>query len=460
MTDANKLWQGRFNASTAEILEEFNASITFDYLMYEEDIAGSIAHSRMLAKQKIITGAEQQQIEDGLKQIEAEIAQDPRSWAYARIADEDIHMAVEKRLTEIIGAVAKKLHTARSRNDQVATDLRLWLKNQADVLSGFLKNLLTNLKKRAELDIDVIMPGYTHLQQAQPISLAHFWLAYFDKFQRDLERLQDSLKRIDVMPLGSGALAGTGFNLDRDYTAKLLNFAKVSTNSLDAVADRDFVLEYEFSLSMIMLHLSQLAEEMIVWNSQEFSFIRISDAYATGSSMMPQKKNPDIPELLRGKAGRVIGVLNALMITIKGLPLAYNKDLQEDKEQLFMAHETTCKCLKIASEFLLQIEINQKRMRLAVENSFASATDLADYLVRKGLAFREAYTVVGHIVSAASQQQKYIHDLSLSELQSFSEKIKEDVFNLLTPEALVDARTVYGGTARSCIQARLSQLEI
>lgn len=451
------LWSSRFETEPAKILQEFNASIGFDIVMFEQDIAGSIAHSKMLAKQGIISKAESKSIIEGLNSIKAEIAMDPQEWAAERIADEDLHMAIEARLTTLIGDDAKKLHTARSRNDQVATDLRLYLRIQLAQLQEVLKQLRSSLIKRAKTDIDVIMPGYTHLQQAQAISLGHFWMAYQEKFSRDSARLEDALKRINVNPLGSGALAGSTFDIDRNLTTKELGFDSASTNSLDAVSDRDFVLEYEFCLSTIMLHLSQLAEEMIVWNSQEFNYIEISDGFATGSSMMPQKKNPDIPELLRGKAGRVIGVLNALMITVKGLPLSYNKDLQEDKEQLFMANETTIKCVAIATEFINNIKVNKEAMYQAVADSYSAATDIAEYLVKQGLAFRDAYSIVGQIVKYAIEQKKYLKDLSLGELQKFSDKFTKELD--LSPEACVDARDVFGGTARKRVREAIKNAQ-
>ncbi len=454
-----KLWGGRFSQSASEILEEYNASITFDYRLYQEDIQGSLAHVKMLAKQAIISKREAESISEALIQVRGEISEDPEKWASERISDEDIHMAVERRLIEIIGETAKKLHTARSRNDQVVTDLRLWMKKEVTELESLLLSLRKAFLDRAEQDLDVLVPGYTHLQQAQAISLGHFWLAHEARFSRDLERLKDALKRIDINPLGSGALAGSTFKLDRDFTTRELDFREPSKNSLDAVSDRDFVIEYEFVISMIMLHLSQFAEEMIVWNSQEFSFIEISDAYATGSSMMPQKKNPDIPELLRGKAGRVIGVLNALMITVKGLSLTYNKDLQEDKEQLFMASDTVKKSLTIAIDFLKNITPNKDKMYQALTNSFVNATDAAEYLVKKDLAFRDAYTAVGQAVAYAIEANKYLHDLSLEEWQKFSDLFEADIIDVLKIENCVDARDIYGATARSQVKARINELK-
>jgi argininosuccinate lyase len=445
--EQSKLWQGRFNQSSSKILEEFNASIGFDYKMYIQDIFASKVHAEMLKKQGIINESDFSLIESGLNQIQEEIQKDPESWAKARIKDEDIHLAVERELTELIGEAGKKLHTARSRNDQVVTDLRLWLKSEHQQLKELLKNLRLAFITRAKQDIEEILPGYTHLQQAQPINLGHFWMAHEARFARDSERLTDALKRIDVNPLGSGALAGSTFNIDREYTTQKLGFARASENSLDAVSDRDFVAEYEFILSMIMIHLSQFAEEMIIWNSQEFGFIEINDDYATGSSMMPQKKNPDIPELLRGKSGRVIGVLNALLITLKSLPMAYNKDLQEDKELLFMANDTVIKCLKISADFLSNIKINSERMLESLSRGYTTATDIAEYLVKKGLPFREAYNTVGKIVKDCINQQKIFTDLSFAEWQSYHKDFDEDILEKISLQSSIQARDILGATA-------------
>lgn len=447
-----KLWGSRFSENPSEILEKFNASITFDHKLYKHDIQGSLAHSKMLSEQGIITSKEFKAIQKSLKQIEKEVSINPEAWAKANLANEDVHLAIESRLTTLIGDPGKKLHTARSRNDQVVTDLRLWLRDELNTVRLLLRNLRQQLITRAEQDLDTIMPGYTHLQQAQPISVGHFWLAHEARFSRDAERLTDSLKRIDINPLGSGALAGSTFSIDREMTTKELGFSRPSENSLDAVSDRDFVLEYEFNLSMIMLHLSQLAEEMIIWNTQEFGYIEISDSFSTGSSMMPQKKNPDIPELLRGKTGRVIGVLNALMITIKGLPLAYNKDLQEDKEMLFMANETTQDCLTITTEFLKNIKLNQERMYQACAQSYSAATDAAEYLVKQGMPFRDAYKCIGEIIKYAINSEKYLTDLDLKEWQKFSKLFKADITTRLSPEACVDARDIIGGTSRKQVK--------
>ena len=447
MAKNSKLWAGRFTKNASEILDEFNQSLNFDKQIFAQDIEASKIHAQMLAQQAIISQKEAEMIVMGLEEIFTKFSDNPAEI----IGFEDIHSFIEANLILLIGETGKKLHTARSRNDQVVTALRLWLKNEVFEILDLLKEMQITLVNRAQSDIDCILPGYTHLQQAQAISLGHFWMAHENRIARDSERLKDCLKRIDVSPLGSGALAGTGFPVDRDFTARELGFSRPSENSLDAVSDRDFVCEYEFCLSMIMIHLSGLAEEMIIWNSQEFGYIEIADSHATGSSMMPQKKNPDIPELVRGKTGRVIGVLNALMITLKGLPLAYNKDLQEDKELLFMANDTVKKCLKIFQSFLQNIHINKEQMYSNVLNSFCSATDIADYLTSKGIAFRTAYQVTGTIVKYCLDKNIYPHQVSLEEWKSFSESFSEDIFERIKPENSIDARNILGGTARDQI---------
>jgi len=452
-----KLWQGRIQSSCAEILNEFNSSLSFDINLFQEDIDASIIHAEMLAKQEIITIPEFETIKQALLEIKKEISSDIKQWLNDHCHEEDIHMAIEKELTNKIGDIGKKIHTARSRNDQVITDLKLWLKKEINIVIELLKELEKTLVEKAAQDIDIFLPGYTHLQQAQAISLGHFWLAYKEKFSRDISRLEDSYKRTNINPLGSGALAGSSFAIDREYTTQKLGFAAMTQNSLDAVSDRDYVCEYEFCISMIMLHLSSLSEEMIVWNSQEFNFLEISDDFATGSSMMPQKKNPDIPELIRGKTGRVVGVLNALLITLKALPLAYNKDLQEDKEMLFMASDTTKKCIKIAIEFLKNIKANKEKMLASLESSFCGATDLADYLVKKGLAFRDAYKIVGTLVNQCITSQKKFNDLSLNEFQACSDFFSEDIFEILKIENSVDSRNIIGGTSRLQIQSQINK---
>jgi argininosuccinate lyase len=450
--DEDKLWGARFQKKANRLLDEFNASICFDYKLFREDIEGSLAHAEMLSRAHVLKEEEFKEIQRALAIVLEEIEIDPRSWALERVSDEDIHLAIERRLTELIGDTAKKLHTARSRNDQVATDLRLWLRKETKTLKNLLINFRETLCEKAIEDMDHIMPGYTHLQHAQPISLGHFWMAHEARFSRDTERLLDALKRINVNPLGSGALAGTSFHIDRIFTTKKLGFDRPSENSLDAVSDRDFVAEYEFTLSLIMIHLSQLAEEMIVWNSSEFGFISISDDFATGSSMMPQKKNPDIPELIRGKTGRVIGVLNALLMTLKSLPLAYNKDLQEDKELLFMANESCQNCISIFNEFLKNIQANKDRMYEGVYQSYADATDVVEYLVRKNIPFRVAYQVVGEIVKYAIERGRLLKELSQSEWGTFHSAFTDDITEILKPENCVAARDIIGGTAKSRVK--------
>ncbi len=445
----NKLWTGLTSGETAGLLDEFNASIGFDYRLYKQDIEGSKAHARMLSEVGIISKDEAFEITRGLDIIQEEIEADIQAWVQARLKDEDIHMAIERRLTELIGDAGRKLHSARSRNDQVALDLRMWLREELHTTLKQVNELRATLINKADNDLNHILPGYTHLQHAQPISLGHYWLAHEAKLSRDASRLEDCYDRMNVNPLGSGALSGTSCPIDRESTTKALGFSRPSENSLDAVSDRDYVAEYEFTISMIMVHLSQLAEEMILWSTREFGFIEISDAYATGSSMMPQKKNPDIPELVRGKTGRVIGTLQALLVTLKGLPLAYNKDLQEDKEMLFQANDTVQICLRITKEFLEHITANKERMHEAIYNSYADATDAAEYLVRKGVPFRVAYEAVGKAVKYAIERKRYLKELSVSEWQSMHQSFTEDMEDLLKPEVLVDSRRVTGGTART-----------
>ncbi len=447
-----KLWASRFDSSSAKLLDEFNASISFDYRLYKHDIEGSLAHARMLESIKLISSEELKEIERGLEIIYQEIAPNPRAWAEAHLSDEDIHMAVERRLTELIGDAGRKLHSARSRNDQVALDLRLWLREELKTTLKLVNELRELFINKSEADIDCILPGYTHLQHAQPISLGHYWLAHEARFSRDASRLQDALKRMNVNPLGSGALSGTSVAIDRDLTSRLLGFSRASENSLDAVSDRDFVAEYEFAISMIMIHLSQMAEEMILWSSKEFSFIEISDAYATGSSMMPQKKNPDIPELIRAKTGRVVGALQGLLLILKGLPLAYNKDLQEDKEMLFQANDTVQIALRISKEFLENISPNTQNMYDAVYNSYADATDAAEYLVHKGVPFRVAYEAVGKAVRYAIERKRLLKELSVSEWSSMHQSFTDDMEDFLKPEQIVDRRKIKGGTARDQVR--------
>ncbi len=451
-----KLWSGRFSESTNKLVDNFTASIPFDWKLYKYDIAGSIAHAKMLAKTGIIKKAEADKIVNGLKAIEKEI--DANKFKFS-IEDEDIHMAVEKRLISLIGDTGKKLHTARSRNDQVALDIRLYLrdeiKNMISLIDKFHKTLVLLAKK----NIDVIMPGYTHLQQAQPILFSHYLLAYYEMFKRDRDRLLDCYKRANIMPLGSGALAGTTFPIDREYTAKLLGFDGVTKNSLDTVSDRDFIIEFLSAASIIIMHLSRMSEELIIWSSSEFGFIELPDAFCTGSSMMPQKKNPDVPELVRGKTGRIYGHLISLLTTMKGLPLAYNKDMQEDKEPLFDAVDTIKTSLEIFSEMIKDLRLNRKRIESSMTDGLILATDVADYLVQKGVPFRSSHEVVGRIVSFCLKEKRPLTDLILSEWKMFSPDFKEDILNFVSFEKAVERRNHIGGTSKKQVLKRIREIE-
>lgn len=451
-----KLWSGRFSESTNKLVDNFTASIPFDWKLYKYDIAGSIAHAKMLAKTGIIKKAEADKIVNGLKAIEKEI--DANKFKFS-IEDEDIHMAVEKRLISLIGDTGKKLHTARSRNDQVALDIRLYLrdeiKNMISLIDKFHKTLVLLAKK----NIDVIMPGYTHLQQAQPILFSHYLLAYYEMFKRDRDRLLDCYKRANIMPLGSGALAGTTFPIDREYTAKLLGFDGVTKNSLDTVSDRDFIIEFLSAASIIIMHLSRMSEELIIWSSSEFGFIELPDAFCTGSSMMPQKKNPDVPELVRGKTGRIYGHLISLLTTMKGLPLAYNKDMQEDKEPLFDAVDTIKTSLEIFSEMIKDLRLNRKRIESSMTDGLILATDVADYLVQKGVPFRTSHEIVGKIVSFCIKEKRALTGLTLSEWKRFSSYFKDDILNFASLEKAVERRNHIGGTAKKQVLKRIKEIE-
>jgi len=452
-----KLWGGRFAGGTAASVEAFTASIDVDARLYRHDIMGSIAHAKMLAKQRIIPSRDVRKIVRGLEAIRREI--DAGKFAFSP-ADEDIHMNIERRLSEKIGAAGGKLHTARSRNDQVALDMRLYLRDEVAVIMESLSVLQHELARAAKKHLDVIMPGYTHLQRAQPVLLAHHLLAYYDMFGRDWERFDDSLKRINVMPLGSGALAGTTFPIDRAFVAKLLGFPRISKNSIDAVSDRDFLLEFLAASAILFVHLSRLADELVLWSSREFAFIELPDGYCTGSSMMPQKKNPDVPELIRGKSGRVFGHLQALLTILKGLPLAYNRDLQEDKVPLFDTADTVKASVGIMGEIVAGMKVNRERMLEAARDGFMNATDLADYLVERGVAFRAAHGVAGRVVQFCIGQGKRIEDLSMAELKRFSDKIDKKVYNYLSTEAVVRRRRALGGTARENVVRRLKELRV
>ncbi len=439
-----KLWGGRFSKNTNELVDAFNASIDFDKRLYHEDIRGSIAHANMLAKCGIIPAEDGEKIVAGLKDILADIEAGNFSF---EVALEDIHMNVEARLTERIGQAGARLHTARSRNDQVALDMHMYMKREvaeiAELLINFEKALLTVAKKHDK----TLMPGYTHLQRAQPITFAHHLLAYFNMLQRDFRRLLGVWEGADMMPLGAGAIAGTTFPIDRHDVAVQLNFGKVYCNSMDAVSDRDYVIEFLSFASMLMMHMSRLSEEICLWSSTEFGFIELDDAFATGSSMMPQKKNPDIAELVRGKTGRVYGHLQAMLVTAKGLPLTYNKDLQEDKEGFFDAVDTIKFSLAVYCDMILTMTVNVDKMQQAVSKDFSNATDLADYLVRKGLPFRQAHEVVGKCVAYAILNDKFLPEITLAEYKEFSDLFEEDLLVALEPYNCVAARKSYGGPA-------------
>ncbi len=450
---SDKLWAGRFTQPTDAFVEEFTASINFDQRMYRYDILGSITHARMLARQDIIPGNDAEKIVEGLNEILAEIEAGRFEFSVAR---EDIHMNIEARLIEKVGPVGGKLHTARSRNDQVALDIRLYLRDEIDAIAQALNKLQGALLTQAEANLDVIMPGYTHLQTAQPVLFAHHMLAYVEMLARDAGRLHDLRSRLNLLPLGAGALAGTTFNIDREWVAEQLGFAGVTRNSLDTVSDRDFGIEFCSFAATLMMHLSRLSEELIIWSSADFAFIELSDGFCTGSSIMPQKKNPDVPELVRGKTGRVYGNLISLLTLMKSLPLAYNKDMQEDKEPLFDTIDTVRGSLKVFAEMIAEMQVNAAQMRLAAGRGFSTATDIADYLVRKGLPFRNAHEVVGKTVRYCVENKKDIPDLTLEEFRSFSEDIDADIFDYVTLEASVNARKATGGTAREAVEKEIS----
>lgn len=443
MTQKNT-WSDRFETALHPAIAIFNASIGFDIELLEYDLTGSIAHAKMLAKTSIIPEDEAQQLVRGLEQIRQEYR---RGDFNPGVDAEDVHFAVERRLTEILGDVGKKLHTGRSRNDQVGTDIRLYLKAEIAEIRSYLRAFQNTLLELAENNIETLIPGYTHLQRAQPLSLAHHLMAYLQMAQRDWERLGDVLKRTNISPLGCGALAGTTFPIDRHYSAELLDFEKIYENSLDGVSDRDFAIEFLCAASIIMVHLSRMSEEMILWASEEFDFINLKDSCATGSSIMPQKKNPDVPELVRGKTGRVFGHLQALLVIMKGLPLAYNKDLQEDKEGIFDAVKTVKACLEAMTILLSEgITFNHHRLNSAVAEDFSNATDVADYLATKGVPFREAYNLVGKVVKTSLSQGKLLKDLTLEEWQQIHPAFENDIYNAIAPTTVVSARNSYGGT--------------
>lgn len=451
-----KSWAGRFSEKTDRSVEDFTASIDSDKRLYPYDIEGSIAHCRTLAKTDIISQKQAELLIEGLGKIKQELERGEFEFDNAL---EDIHMHIEARLVQHTGEVAHKLHTARSRNDQVALDLRLYLRDETSNLFRRLLVLQQVLLEMAKDNLDTIMPGYTHLQRAQPVLFSHHLMAYYEMFNRDMDRLRDGLKRINVMPLGSAAVSGTTYPIDREYTARLLEFPKISSNSMDAVSDRDFIIEFLSSASICMVHLSRLAEELVLWSSAEFNFIELPDAFATGSSIMPQKKNPDVAELVRAKAGRVFGSLLAMLTVMKSLPLSYNRDLQEDKDILFSAVDTLAACLDSTIKLLPRLKINKKTMALAASTGFLNATDMADYLVAKGVSFRKAHRCVGQVIGYALKKKKELHELSLKELRSFSALFEEDIFDALSVQQMISRRKVFGGTAAESVLAAIRRAQ-
>ena len=448
-----KLWGGRFQKSTDKKVDDFNSSIRFDARMYKQDILGSIAHAKMLGKQGIIPQEDSEKIVCGLKGILEDIENGKIEFM---IDAEDIHMNIETILTERIGDAGKRLHTGRSRNDQVAVDIRMYLRDECSEISEMLLELRHTLVELAQQHTDTIMPGYTHLQKAQPITLAHHFMAYYEMFKRDCSRLDDTAERMNIMPLGSGALAGTTYPLDREFTAKELGFSSVSMNSLDGVSDRDFCIELASCLSLIMMHLSRFCEELILWSSHEFSFVEMDDAYSTGSSIMPQKKNPDVAELIRGKTGRVYGHLMGLLTTMKGIPLAYNKDMQEDKEPIFDAVDTVKLCLPVFCDMIRTMRVRKDNMLKGAKGGFTNATDVADYLVKKGVPFREAHGIVGRMVFYCIEKDMSLDELTIDEFKEFSDKIEEDVYNAISMETCVNDRKIIGGPAKETVLAAIA----
>ncbi|MDR1245767.1 MAG: argininosuccinate lyase [Clostridiales Family XIII bacterium] len=451
-----KPWQGRFTKTGNESIDEFNASIDFDKRLYRQDIRGSIAHCRMLAKQGIITGEEAADIETGLLCVLADMeAGKIAADAYA----EDIHMCIESALTERIGAAGKKLHTARSRNDQVALDMRLYLKEETALIRDMLKELTETLADTAKAHRDTVMPGYTHLQRAQPVTLAFHLLAYCRMFLRDADRFGDCIQRADALPLGAGALAGVTYETDREFLRKELGFARVCENAMDAVSDRDFALEFLAAAAICMMHTSRLCEELIMWSSAEFGFIEQDDAFSTGSSIMPQKKNPDVAELIRGKTGRVYGDLFTLLTIMKGLPLAYNKDMQEDKPPVFDAADTLKACIPMLSDMLKTVTVKRERMEEAVRGGFMNATDAADYLVRKGVPFRDCHEIIGRIVLHCISEDKAIEEMSIDELRQFSPHFDDDIYENISARACIAAKRSEGSTSFESVERQIALIE-
>lgn len=450
----NMMWGGRFEEAVDAFVQAFTASVTFDQRMYAQDIAGSIAHATMLAKVGVLTDDERDLIITGLNQVKAKIEAGNFNWSIAR---EDVHMNIESELTDAIGYVGKKLHTGRSRNDQVATDIRLYLRDAIDIITAEIRRLQTGLVDLAGREADTIMPGFTHLQTAQPITFGHHMLAWTEMLERDHERLLDCRKRTNSLPLGAAALAGTTYPIDREYTASLLGFERVCQNSLDAVSDRDFAIEFTSADSILMMHLSRFSEELILWTSAQFHFIHLPDRFCTGSSIMPQKKNPDVPELVRGKSGRVFGHLIALLTLMKGQPLAYNKDNQEDKEPLFDTIDTLMGCLRAFADMMPAVQVRKDITREAARRGFATATDLADYLVKQGTPFRDAHEMVGKAVAYGVASGKDLAEMTLEEIRQFAPNANPDVFDVLTLEGSVAARDHLGGTAPNQVRAQVKR---
>ncbi len=449
-----KVWGGRFSQEHDALVNMFNASISFDRQLYAYDIQGSVAHCRMLAKQGIISDEDASAMLVALGEIKRELDHGGLS---SDDDYEDIHTLVEKAMVEKVGALGEKIHTGRSRNDQVALDTRLYVRDVVQQVMVFIRDCQSAILRLAEDNLTVLMPGYTHLQRAQPVLLSHHLLAYFEMLRRDYERFEESLARINVMPLGSAALAGATFDLDREMVAQELGFDRISRNSMDAVSDRDFVLDFLYNASVVMMHLSRLSEELVLWSTQEFGFLVISDAFSTGSSIMPQKKNPDLPELIRGKTGRAYGHLMGLLTTMKGLPLSYNKDMQEDKEALFDSAHTVQMCLKVMGSLLGEVTFKPDTLKAATEKGYLVATDLADYLVGKGLTFREAHEIVGKMVVFAIENSRELHELSLEEMKTHSRQIEKDVYAWLEPQLTVGRRNITGGTGPDAVKRELER---
>jgi argininosuccinate lyase len=454
LANKSQAWSALFSEPMSDLVKRYTASVGFDQRLWRADIAGSLAHAEMLAAQGILSAEDHAAIERGLNEIAAEIDAGQFEW---KLDLEDVHLNIEARLTERVGIAGKRLHTGRSRNDQVATDVRLWLRGEIDEITGLLKAVQTVMVEKASEHADVILPGFTHLQVAQPVSFGHHLLAYVEMFARDAERMLDTRKRVNRLPLGAAALAGTSYPLDRERVAATLGMEGVCQNSLDAVSDRDFAIEFSAAATLVMLHISRLSEELILWMSQNFGFIALPDAFCTGSSIMPQKKNPDVPELARGKTGRVVGHLVGLVTLMKGQPLAYNKDNQEDKEPLFDTVDTLKDTLRIFADMLAGLTVKPEAMRAAALKGHATATDLADYLVKKGLPFRDAHEVVAHAVKTATQQGVDLAALTLDQLKTFDARIEADVFDVLSLEGSLNARNVLGGTAPAQVRAQVER---